>query len=556
MANENIIEPYQKRFNQLKEHFESYRSHFIDITNYTLPRKGRYLVTEGTTQNNDGQKKHQKIINGIAGEALRILSAGMQGGLTSPSRPWFLLTLADEGLTEFSPVREWLHMVRNGMLAIFSRSNFYGVIHSLYAELANYGTAVMLIEEDFKTIIRCRPFTIGEFYLAANDQHRIDTLYRQFALTARQLVTRFGLNNVSTSVKSAYDAGQGENLFKVYHCIQPNIGKDRDKGIPLGMPFASIYWEDGASENKFLSRNGYRELPFVAPRWDVTGVDVYGNSPGMASLGDIKMLQKMEEKTLKALDKSIDPPMNADSSMRRQGGSIIPGGVNYIDGMTQGNKGFSPAYQIQPDFRNIEFKIERTEERIKRGFFNDLFLSIIGTDKRMTATEVAERHEEKLLMLGPVLERLQSELLDVIIDRTFNIMSDMNLLPPIPQELRGMEIKTEYISLLAQAQKLVGTTSIEQTVGFVGNLAATFPEAIDKLDADEAIDQYADAVGVPPKIIRSDDTVERIRFERQQAAQQAAQQEQMAQMVEGAKVLSETDTGENNALTELMAGAI
>ena len=217
----------------------------------------------------------------------------------------------------------------------------------------------------------------------------------------------------------------------------------------------------------------------------------------MDALGDIKMLQKLEEKKLKALGKMIDPPMVASTDLKGKGATVIEGGVTYVD-VTQGQNGFTPAYQIRPDIQNIGLEIMNVEQRIRRFFFNDLFLSILTTGKEMTATEVAERHEEKMIMLGPVIERMQAELHDPILERTFSIMSDIGMLPPAPPELQGVDLKIEYISLLAQAQKLVGTGAIERVAGFVSTVGQAIPQTLDKFNADEAVDQYAEMVGVPP----------------------------------------------------------
>lgn len=549
---DTLLKKYRTELAQLREDAETWRTHWKEIAEYMFPRKGRYL-TNPDEESNSGKKKHSKIINGSANDALRIIAAGMQGGLTSPSRPWFSLTLADEDLMEIESVRNWLHNVRNSMLAVYARSNFYGSLHGMYKELAAFGTAVMLIEEDFETVIRARPMTIGEFFLSLNSKYRPDTLYRQFSMTARQMIEDFGEDNVSDQVKSAMEADKGETRFEVIHCIYPNAEVNTSKDDYRGKAFASVYFEFKNVGDNFLKRSGYDSIPFVAPRWDITGVDVYGNSPGMEALGDVKMLQKMEEKKLKALDKMVDPPMNAPTELKKKGGTIVAGGVNYID-VAQGQQGFTPAYQVTPNTRDTAFEIDRVELRIRRFFFNDLFLSVLATDKKMTATEVSHRYEEKMLMLGPVLERLQAELLDPMIERTFEIMTKFNLLPPPPKEIAGREIEVKYISLLAQAQKMVGITGIEQTSMFVGTLAGVNPEVVDKLDFDEAVDQYADMVGVPPKIIRSDDKV--LKMREQRAAQQAQAQEAVmaAQRVDNAKKLSETKVGENNALDNIMGG--
>ena len=545
---------YRRRYKELVDDANDWRSQWSDISDYMLPRKGRYLKDENE-ETNSGRKKHQKIINGSTKDALRIVAAGLQGGLTSPSRPWFNLALPDKELTEFGPVKEWLHGVRDSMLNVFARSNFYGSVHSLYKELAAFGTGSMLIEEDFSSVIRCRPFTIGEAVYALDEKYRGNTLYRRTSFTARQIVRKFGEANVSEAVKSAVENGKGDSRFDVIHAIQPNDDFDPQKPTSDSLVFESVSFELKNSPEKFLRKGGYRSKPMVIVRWDVTGVDTYGGCPGMDALGDAMMLQKMEEKKLKALDKMVDPPMNAPVSLKAKGGTIIAGGVNYVD-TQQGQQGFVPAYQVNPDIQNIGVEIANVEQRIRRFFFNDLFLSLIGTSKQMTATEVAERHEEKLLMLGPAIERFQQELLDPAIDRTFVIMDSLGLIPPAPPELADAPIKVEYISLLAQAQKLVGTATVDQLAGFVANAAQVNPEVIDKMNFDEAVDEYGDLLGAAPRLIRTDEEVFVLREQRTQAQQAQQLAEQAKTAAEGAKDLGQADIGDGKtALQMIIDGA-
>lgn len=546
-----IIKRYNKRLAALAAEYETWKTHYKDISTYLIPRKGRFLDRD--TVPNDGSKRHREIIDNTGGRALRILAAGMQSGLTSPARPWYKLGLADKELMEYAPVKQWLEEVRKRMLYVFHRSNFYTATHNVYYEMGAFGTGAMAIDADFHTVIRCYPFTVGEYYLAVDAGLRVDSFFRIYWATVRNVVEKYGEENCSTSTVNMYKNGNGDRWIQLVHVIEPNPDHAPQSLEAKRKPFRSATYEYKGHGEKFLRESGYDEFPVMAPRWGVTGTDVYGTSPGMETLGDVKMLQKMQAKALIALDKLVDPPMNAPMNLKHKGASIIPGGVNYLD-FSQGAQSFVPAYQVNPDFRSIEYKIEKVQEAIREGFFADLFLMIANSPKNMTATEVMERHEEKLLMLGPVIERIQPELLDRVIDRVFNLMDEAGLLPVPPEELEGMELEMEYISLLAQAQKMVGVTAIEQVAAFVGNLAAVKPEALDKLDQDEAVDQYADMVGVPPKIIVPDERVRELRAERAKQIQQQQAMEQGRQMAEGAKTLSQTDTGGNNALTALMGG--
>lgn len=552
---EELITGYRARYLRLVEDQSSWRTHWLDIQEYMLPRSGRFL-SSNSEKANDGKKKNDKIINGAAGDAIRTLAAGMQGGLTSPARPWFRLATPDEDLMEFAPVRLWLHQVRQLMLNAFARSNFYSSIHSIYTELGTFGTGAIIIEEDFRNIIRARPLTIGEYVMALSPAYVPDTLFRKFLMSSDQMVREYGYDNCSPAVQASYDGGTDKDKvqFEVLHVIGPNTDQDMAGPAVRRMPFVSLTFEFKGTTDKMLRERGYESIPFSAPRWDVTATDTYGNSPGMGALGDVKMLQEMEKTGIKALHKMVDPPMNAPSSLKAQGGgTIIPGGVNYYD-VASGQQGFSPAYQVNPDLNGLEFKINAVETRIRRYFFNDLFLDLIQETKRMTAEEVMRRHDEKMLILGPVLERLESEMLNPIIDRAFHILMSLGILPPPPEELSGMDLNVDYISVLAQAQKMVTTSPIEQLAGFVGNIAAVFPEATDKFDADEAIDQYGDSVGVPPSVVRSDDMVAEIRAARAQQQQQMQQQEQMLAAAQGAKVLADTPLNTGSALDVLTQG--
>ena len=178
--------------------------------------------------------------------------------------------------------------------------------------------------------------------------------------------------------------------------------------------------------------------------------------------------------------------------------------------------------------------IQQVEARINKAFYADLFLMMANSDRRqITAREIDARQEEKLLALGPVLENLHSRLLNPLIDRTFNIMARAEILPPIPDELQGSPLRVEYISVMPMAQKSIGTGALERSTMFVQTLAQADPSVIDKIDLDQAIDEYSTMIGIDPRIIRDDEVVAQNRAQRQQMIQ-------MQQAAEMAKTASET----------------
>jgi hypothetical protein len=548
------LDRYRTRRSSLHTERSSWYSHWEEITDYVFPRRGRYFTDDVKS---GGEKKHQNVINNSASRAAQTLASGMMAGISSPSRPWFALKTPDPSLNEFGSIKQWLNEVERRMRDVFSKSNVYNALHTLYSEEGAFGTGVMLITEDFEDVIRCYPLTAGSYYLAQNQRYTVDTLYRDMPMTVDQLIRRFGKENCSHHVNDMYKRGMLDTWVQVTQVIEPRESRE-DTGLAIDMPYVSVYYETSgrnAREPKVLRESGFEEFPAAVPRWDVLGEDVYGTSPGMYALGDTKQLQLQEKRKAQAIDKMSNPPMVAPPNLQKSSVSLLPGGVTYLDSQT-GNQAFTPAYQVDPRINELMMDIEKTELRIERTFFADLFQMLTNSDRRqITAREIEERHEEKLLMLGPVLDRQHNELLDVLIDRTFAVMARNGLIPEAPPELQGQDLEVEYISILAQAQKAVGTTSLDRLATFVTTASQFQPDILDKVDWDQTVDEYGDNLGVPAKVIRTDDDTASLRQQRQQA-EQAAQAAELAQQgASVAKDLSQAQTSEPSALSAL-AGAV
>jgi hypothetical protein len=228
-----------------------------------------------------------------------------------------------------------------------------------------------------------------------------------------------------------------------------------------------------------------------------------------------------------------------------------PGAYNPISVLGQQQTVITSLYQVRANLPAVNQEKASLTQQIREMFFNDLFLMISQVNRQMTATEVAERNAEKMLLLGPVLDRLRSELFQPLIERVFGIMSRQGLIPEPPEELQGQEIKIEFISILAQAQKQSGIAAINNTVAFAGSLAQMSPGVLDKVNFDEAIDEVAAMNGVPPSLIRSDEEVARMRAERQQQMEQAQQMQQMRQGLAMAE--SGAKAARDSGLTQAMA---
>lgn len=550
-----------KRLTRLKSERDSnWLPEWRDLSDYILPRAGRF----NTSDVNKGQRRDKKIINPRATFAARTLAAGMHSGMTSPASPWFKLGTPDPGLMQYGPVKEWLYAVEKAMREVMARSNLYNVLPTIYGEEGVFGTAAMAALPDERDTVRFYPFTVGSYMIANSDRQQVDTLYREFKMTARQMEQQFGKDALSGTTQQLLSTNS-EAWIEVCHATQPNESREHGRKDNTNMAYQSVYWEKGGDNDKLLRQSGFQEFPVMAPRWDVLGEDVYGTGPGSQCIGSTRALQLMERRKAELVEKGVRPPMGAPASLQVQKASILPGSITYLDDMQQGAK-FAPLWDVNPAWLGqLRGEIAAEEQIADTAFFVDLFLMISQMDTVRTAYEIATRKEEKMLMLGPVLERQNDDLLDPCVDQVFHLMVEQSiprwmgllpgnpLLPPPPKEMGGLDLRIEYTSILAQAQRAVEGSAIERAIGFAGTVAniKQDPSSLDLLDTDNALREYFKVTAVPPALIRSDDAVQAIREQRAQAQQQAEMQQQLGSAIEGVKVLSQADTGGNNALTQL-----
>lgn len=541
---------YDQLVTSLENDRATWEPHWRDLSDYILPRRSRWQATD---RNRGNSRKNDKIIDSTGTQSARTLAAGMMSGLTSPSRPWFKLTVPDQGLAEVHSVKSWLEDVEKLMREVFVKSNLYTSLSTCYLDLGVFGGHAMVALEDDEDTVRFYPLPIGSYWLGSSYRQQIDTLVRKWSMTAQQMVDEFGIENVSSTVRDAVENRNGHQWYDVMHVICPNKSYKRGMIGPEGFKFSSDYFEVGTREDQrgaFLRRSGFNTFPVLAPRWATVGEDAYGYGPAMDALGDIKGLQLMQRNKAKAIAKEIDPPLKGPGILRQQGVSLIPGAITFMDGPVDG---LSPIHQVKLNVRDLVEDIREHQHRVRSCMYHDLFLMLQQSDRRdITATEIQAREQERMLQLGPVLERLNDELLDPLIDRTFEIMWRKGKIPPPPPELEGMELKVEYVSIMAQAQRMLGITAVDRAMGFVGNLSAVAPDAVDKIDTDAAIEEYFDMLGVSPKVMRHEDEVMQIRQARAEA-QQAQQQAEIARdQAQAANILSKTDARGDNALGDMV----
>jgi hypothetical protein len=556
----------------LKAHRQDWEPHYKLLEQHFLPRNSAFSSDPATSNTaNRGKLINRKMLNSTPMRALRVLKSGLQAGVTSPSRPWFRLQPSDPGKRERPAVKEYMWKAQTEMRRIMERSGLYNMLHNGYGHLGVYGVECSLIEDHGPMALRGYQMKPGSFWLGMSNDRDVDTCYREFGMTVNQIVGKFVYGNnksgdpdwnaVPPAIKDKYDKGQIGEIETVCQLIMPRRNRDALKINKENKPIASLYWlkDDSRDTNNrpLLGNGGYNTNPISASRWEVDGYEVYGYSPAMETLPDVQELMTQRRDYLEMLRRVNRPPMNAHTDLRTSAFSLAPGAVNY---MADPSKGLTPAYQVDPQLAALREDAEVSKDSIWSGMYADLFMMISQLDRRqITATEIDERREEKLIALGPVLERLHFEKLKPLVERLYITVVNSGVIGPPPEELRGEEVEIDFISMLAQAQKAVATGGMERLVGFVGNLAAAKPEVLDKIDEDATVSEYADMLGVPVNVVRSDDDAQALRRRRQEAEarmQQAEQAEKVAgaanQGAQAAKVLSEADSPRGMAPADIL----
>jgi hypothetical protein len=517
MAKTDLTKSLLSRFEKLEGQRQNWETHWQEVADYMQPRKA-----DVTKQRARGDKRMEQVFDSSPIQAVELLAASLHGMLTNPSTPWFTLRFKDEEIDNEDEAKLWLESSTDAMYTAFNRSNFQQEIFELYHDLITFGTAAMFIEEDNDDIIKFSTRHINEVFIAENDKGRIDTIYRKFKISARAAIQKFG-DTVSSDVQTKAKKDPYEEI-EILHAVYPRADFNPNKKDKKNMPFESVYIE--FKNGNELSVSGFREFPFVIPRYLKASNEIYGRSPAMTALPDVKMLNEMCKTTIKAAQKQVDPPLLVPDDGFLLPVRTVPGGLNFYRSGTRDRIEPLNIGANNPLGLNME---EQRRDSIRAVFYVNQLMMQQGP--QMTATEVIQRNEEKMRLLGPVLGRLQSELLKPLIDRVFAILLRNNMLPQAPEFLSGRDIEIEYVSPLAKAQKSTELQSIMRAVEILGSLANVAP-VFDYVNFDNLVKHLADIVGVPQKLLKSQSQVN---AERQQAQQQQQEMQQMQQLQQVAK---------------------
>lgn len=550
-ANLTKRERLEKRFQSAKLVRDPYDKDYEEIERLCLPARSRFMSTSALKRMANTSKQDTAGI--LAG---RTLTHGMSTGLSSPSRPWFKMSTGDVELDKYEPVKLWLYDTEQKIYAHFASTNYYDSAKVAYSELAHMGFAVTLGVEhkDYQAVYHA--FDHGEVWIAEDDGLRVTTLFYKPAYTVDQMVRKFPWDKLSQPVKDAYNKSNVQQLVEVMCVIEKNDDRDHSKLDSMNKPWRSTWYEIGQKDKSILLKeSGFDSKPFSAARWETTGSEVYSSaSPGFTALADLRELEFTARRKGRALDMMVRPPVFIPGSLQQTALSLDPGSINFINDMQGKVDAFRPDPNVMTVMAN---EIERLTRRVNQLFYADLWMAVTEMEgiQPRNQDELMYRNEEKLTQLGPVVDRVNIEKLEVDIDRAYNILDNLNQIAPAPPELRGRPLTINFVSILAQAQLATANSAIERAAQFVGFLSGQFPDAALKFDAEQAVEEFARNSHTNPKIIRSDELVAQMKQEmaaKEQAAAMGAMAQPAQQGAQAAKLLSETQVGSGGSMLDQM----
>jgi len=519
----------KKMFEDMVSDRHNWDDHWNDVLNYVAPQKNRVYIHNSTTQP-QGDQRNQRLYDSSAQHFNELLASALHSMLTNPTVNWFGLSSGDQEIDRKSNVRKFFQKFTQTIHDILSNSNFQTEIHELYMDLGSLGTGIMFIDEDEEDQIRFFSYPVFQLYLRESSKGMVDTVARKFLMTGRKALQEYGDDPKVWGQKVLSEINQDLNKeIELVHITMPRIDRDKSKKNPQNKKYASVHLY--LKEPTIIKESGYDNFPWVAPRWTKLSNEVYGRSPAMKTLPDIRMVNAMMKTVIRGAQKAVDPPwlIAHDSVLGRL--NLKPGGTSAVrQGMT-GQESIRPLVSGARTDLGLDM-IQRVRESIKQGFFIDQ-LQLGGSD-RMTQLEVNIRNDENLRLLSPILGRLHSELLQPLISRIITIMSKRGLIPQVPEELAGVNPQVFYRSQIAKAQKAGEGRVVSNYMAELLQTSQIKPDVLDLVDFDKMAKYKAQVDGVPELIFNNDEEVEELRNQR--AEQQAAAQELEEQQV-GAEMI-------------------
>lgn len=512
-----------------------WEEHWREIAERVLPRQDWFQASNKTP----GEKRTEKVFDATAGLALERFAAAMESMLTPRTMRWHKLKVRNPEISDDKSIQAYLDEVTDILFQVRynPKANFASQVHENYMSLGAFGTGAIFIDDVVGSGIRYRSIHLSEVYFCENYAGMVDKIHRKFEMTARQAAQRWGTERLPEKVRASLEK-QPETKFEFIHCVKPNEDMMPGRKDYRGMPFVSYYIStDGKS---VISEGGFNSMPYAVSRYVTAPKEIYGRSPAMTVLPEIKMINEMSKTVIRAAHKIVDPPLLLQEDGVLQAFNARPGALNFGGVNERGEQMVQP---LQTGAR-VDIGMDMMEQR--RKVINDAFLitlfQILVESPNMTATEAMLRAQEKGALLAPTMGRQQSEMLGPMIERELDILARAGVLPPMPEALveMGGDVEIEYVSPLNRAQRAEEGVAILRTLESVTPLAQIDPSVMMIFNPEMIARELSEINGVPAKILRSREEVEQMKMNQAQQAE-AQQLLQAAPVVaNSAKALAET----------------
>ena len=501
-----------RKYENLKTSRHNWQTHWDEISTYVMPKKDNIYGYQVV-----GEKKTNRLYDTYAINSLENMTSGLHGMLTNPSTVWFGLGSGDNDLDQKDNVQKYLQKCVEIMTNNMNQSNFQTEIYEVFLDLGSFGTSVLRVEEDADDNIRFTALPIYQCVVAENQRGVIDSVFSEYDMTVENIVKEFG-DKVPKEVHDKAKTDPSQKM-KILHVVQPSENAKISGGSIVNQPFASTHI---LSDTKtILKEKGFNENPHIVPRWSKVSGEIYGRSPAMKCLPEIKMVNKMKKATIEAAQLAVAPPIQAPDDGVVLPLDLRPRGINFFRAGNQKDR--IEKIDIGGDVNLGEALIKQVHDTIDRAFFIDK-LQIREAD-RMTATEIVQRRDEQLRTLGPILGRQHHELLKPLVERVFSILERKGLMPEVPEELGDAALQVQFVSQIAKAQRSAEGDSITKALQLIMPMAELVPDIMDNIDTDEMARLASNIHGMPHEILRDSKDRDQMRAERAKQQQEQAEQE-------------------------------
>lgn len=552
MDQQELIKQLLSRNEKLKQDRTIWLDLWEQAMDFVCPQHG---TLKSAFSQRKGEKRGAKVYDGTPEWAADIAVSGLYSGLTPDGYKWFKWTVQPIKLNQVPEVKQWLEECEDIAYLSLNDSNYGDATYTAFEHQVNFGTSVKYAEYDSSKVLNFINIALNEAVFAENRLGNVDTLFREFKWSARNAIREWGQDKVPNVIKQAVESGNHDQEFDFLHAVFPREDYDPYKADRKNMPWASLWISLQTGEQKILAEGGYRTFPFSVPRMYKMRGEIYGRGPAIKALQSMGVLNSMALTNLVAGQRMVEPPLQVPDDQPKAI-DLSPGATNHYS---------SQRGEIKPIITglNVPFGIElqdRQEKAVSRWFHTDVFLALTMADAKMTATEVLERKQEKLQLMGPTIGRQKREHLDSDLDRVFAILLDNGYFPPPPDILMQymQEMGTEYTSPLFLAQRkrdADAVLGVYQKATMIAQATQRL-DVLDNLDDDEAIRIIHDRDNAPASILKKKEAVDFVRKAREKQQQALQQMQTGMAAVEAAKGLSQASMSEEdpNALTEVMKG--